>query len=288
MDRRLRSALIFILTVALLTGLAMATLHYKNYRDGAESYRSAAETAGLERLPKYEPPEPTPRWTYDGEDPSLTEPGEGEIILPGNKADASLADDEWAACLLEMDLDALREVNSEIIGWIIVPGTEINYPLLQTGSNETYLHTTWDGTWSSVGSIFMEKTCSADPEENYNTILYGHRMRDGSMFAGLKDYWNADFRDAHPYVYLRTGDTVRRYEIFSAYQAKLNDVCYYLDYPTEAIRAKLPSYGVSRSYFDCGLRPTTEDSYLTLSTCTGNGHSRRWVVLAFQTGLRQK
>ena len=91
-----------------------------------------------------------------------------------------------------MDLPALQQVNSDVIGWIAIPGTEISYPLVQGTDNDYYLTHTWNQNSSAVGAIFMDCRCSAD-FSGFNTIVYGHRMNNGSMFAALKHYQKAGF-----------------------------------------------------------------------------------------------
>lgn len=95
--------------------------------------------------------------------------------------------DPYAQALEQMDLPALQQVNSDVIGWIAIPGTEISYPLVQDTDNDYYLTHTWNQNSSAVGAIFMDCRCSAD-FSGFNTIVYGHRMNNGSMFAALKHY----------------------------------------------------------------------------------------------------
>ena len=93
---------------------------------------------------------------------------------------------------LEVDFAGLRSQNSDIVGWIYSPGTVINYPIVQAADNDYYLHRHIDGTYSGGGSIFMDYACSSD-FSGINTILYGHHMYDGSMFASLSNYKNPSY-----------------------------------------------------------------------------------------------
>ena len=111
-----------------------------------------------------------------------------------------------------MDLPALQQVNSDVIGWIAIPGTEISYPLMQGTDNDYYLTHTWNQNSSAVGAIFMDCRCSAD-FSGFNTIVYGHRMNNGSMFAALKHYKKQDFLQAHPQIYVTNASGTHAYSI---------------------------------------------------------------------------
>ncbi|MBQ3588855.1 MAG: chloride channel protein, partial [Clostridia bacterium] len=100
--------------------------------------------------------------------------------------------EEDAAFMLELDMQALKTANSDVIGWIYVPGTAIDYPLVQGSDNSKYLNTAWDGTWNKAGAIFMEERNSAEFDD-FNTIIYGHNMGNGSMFSDLHLYRDPGF-----------------------------------------------------------------------------------------------
>ena len=176
-----------------------------------------------------------------------------------------------------MDLPALQQVNSDVIGWIAIPGTEISYPLVQGTDNDYYLTHTWNQNSSAVGAIFMDCRCSAD-FSGFNTIVYGHRMNNGSMFAALKHYKKQDFLQAHPQVYVTNASGTHAYSIYAAYEAALDGTAYYSAFSDETIKKAFIDEGVSLSVIHTGAVPTVND--LTLSTCTGNGHATRWVVQA--------
>ena len=174
-------------------------------------------------------------------------------------------------------MEALQAVNPDVFGWIEIPGTIISYPLLQGADNQTYLRRTWLGEANSMGSIFLESTNSRDMN-GFHTIIYGHRMRSGDMFAGLAKYQEADFWREHPSVYLALEDGVRRYDVFAAYEAGVRSLVYRLD--LEGREEELIQFGLDSSVLDTGIVPAADEKLLTLSTCTGNGYSKRWVVQA--------
>ncbi|NBJ91820.1 class B sortase [Parablautia muri] len=247
----MKKKLYLLMTVSLILALSISItvvgVKMLDYRSGAEDYFDAQLAAGLASIP--EKPE---------------EGGTEEI-------------DYWAEALAGTDLDSLRRVNEEVVGWIAIPGTEISYPLLQTEDNEYYLNHTWNRDKSSVGSIFME--CQIKPDlHSFNTILYGHKMRNGSMFGSLSNYESADYYREHPSIYLVTDGGVYRYDIFAAHEVKIRSIVYRININTRKRRNDFIDFCLENSVIDTGIIPTVEDKILTLSTCTGNGHATRWVV----------
>lgn len=181
--------------------------------------------------------------------------------------------------LAAIDLDALREVNSDVMGWIYIPDTKINYPLMRGEDNEYYLKHAWDHRKTSVGSIFLEQNNNADLMD-FNTILYGHNMNDGSMFAGLRKFSDQGYWEKHPYVYLVTEAGVYRYDIFAAYKAPVDSVAYGLSFREAQTKAEFLLYALENSKIQTGISPGGYDRILTLSTCSGAGYAHRWVVQA--------
>lgn len=107
---------------------------------------------------------------------------------------------------LNADWDALREINPDIVGWIYIPDSEINYPIVQGPDNEKYLNTAFDGSdgwFSSAGTIFIDVKNNPDFTDR-NTFLYGHHMRDGSMFAALTDWESDEEFNKHRDIYILT------------------------------------------------------------------------------------
>lgn len=106
--------------------------------------------------------------------------------------------------ILSIDWNYLLSINSEVVGWIYVPGCGINYPVLQDDSNSYYLNHTLYGTYDSYGSVFLSAANNPDFTDD-NSIIYGHSVQyTGGMFTGLKNYADRSFYDGHPYFYLLT------------------------------------------------------------------------------------
>lgn len=219
--------------------------------------------------------------SYESIPPISARPGEDGFS--GNRASGQKGDGPKemlsgvAAAAMNVDLEALREVNQDIIGWIMIPGTELSYPLLKGEDNRYYLIRDWKKERSSGGAIFVEETNNPDLTD-FHTIIYGHRMRNGSMFAALKDYQDQDFWREHPSIYLADAEGVSRYDIFSAGEVNVNSLIFRTDITESHLEEELLKCCVETSVIDTGIVPTAEKRVLTLSTCTGRGYHSRWVV----------
>ena len=188
-------------------------------------------------------------------------------------------DDPNLEIMEAIDLEALRETNPEVVGWILIPDTKINYPLMQGQDNDYYLHHTWDGKSNASGSILLEYQNAPDLTD-YNTILYGHNMNNGSMFAGLRRYADQGYWEKHPHIYIKIDSGVYRYDIFSSYKASVDSNIYGLSFELEKTKGLFLETAINSSQIETGILPDLTDRMLTLSTCSGAGYTTRWVVHA--------
>ena len=117
---------------------------------------------------------------------------------------------------IKVNFAALQKVNPDVDGWIYCPGTVIDYPVMHGATNDTYLHHSYDKTYNASGSIFVDERNQryfADPV----TILYGHHMASGAMFATLEWWQLKSYRDEHPIMWLLTPEQDYKVELYSAY-----------------------------------------------------------------------
>ncbi len=177
---------------------------------------------------------------------------------------------------LSIDFEGLKERNPDVIGWIYMPGNEyINYPILQGEDDDTYLRRDLDGNASSSGSIFME-TLNASDFSDYHTILYGHNMRNKSMFGSLKLFKDESYYEEHSIFYIYTENAAYCYTIFSYHDVPEDSSIYTIGFqPGEIYEAFLEEL-LRASYYDCGVEVNEEDQVVTLSTCSATGY--RFVV----------
>lgn len=273
-----RGAVLVLLLVFLVSG-AQVLLELLDYRRGEESYGEAERLANLPDLSLLPTPAPLP--SAKPSDPAPV-PTAGESPAPDPTPTPYT--DPYAAALSAMDFAALREVNGEVIGWLVIPGTQISYPLLQGEDNSYYLTRTWKGGKSAVGAIFLEHTNSADLSD-FHTIVYGHNMKNGSMFGALQNYRDGAYLAAHPSVYLTVDGGSYRYDIFAVYEASVDSSTYQIGFSGEESRQAFLDDCLSRSALSTEVTPHTWDRILTLSTCTpASSKTTRWVVQAVWAG----
>lgn len=193
------------------------------------------------------------------------------------------AGEEPSVVLPVVDFEALRETGPDIIGWLTLPDTPVNYPVTQADDNEYYLHHLYDGTYNKVGCLFADYENKADFSDR-NTIIYGHNMRDGSMFAALNEYDEQSYFDTHKQMYLVTPEGGYLCEIFAAFVAKPSESGsdtspWRLSWKDDGSYTTWLTAMAERSVVETDVTVTSSDKVLTLSTCTPGGASR-FIVMA--------
>lgn len=276
MKQKFRKALAALLAVICALCLGRTALQLVQYRQGDETYAQAEELAGLPDLSDL----PVVDFTGGSGSVSSSASTDGAGEAP---EEVPVWQDPYAQALKDMDFSALRQQNPDVLGWILIPGTRVSYPVVQGTDNSYYLDHTWRGGKNSVGAIFMECRNSSDLSD-FNTIIYGHRMNNRSMFGTLSQYKSRSYWQAHPYVYLTDDSGTHRYEIFAAGEVSVDSDVYRLGLRSSSGRQSFLDSCLSLSALNTGVTPHTYDKVLTLSTCTGNGHATRWVVQAVCPG----
>lgn len=276
MKPKFRKALATLLAVVCALCLGRTALQLVQYRQGDETYAQAEELAGLPDLPDL----PVVDFTGGSGSVSSSASADGTEEAP---EEVPVWQDPYAQALKDMDFSALRQQNPDVLGWILIPGTRVSYPVVQGTDNSYYLDHTWRGGKNSVGAIFMDYRNNGDLSD-FNTIIYGHRMNNRSMFGTLSQYKSRSYWQAHPYVYLTDDSGTHRYEIFAAGEVSVDSDVYRLGLRSDSSRQSFLDSCLALSALNTGVTPHTYDKVLTLSTCTGNGHATRWVVQAVCPG----
>ncbi|MBR3260743.1 MAG: sortase [Firmicutes bacterium] len=161
----------------------------------------------------------------------------------------------------KVDFESLQATNSDVVAWLYIPDTNVNFPVVKGPSNYTYLNLNYEGNYSISGSIFMDIACSSDFSDA-ETLLYGHNMHNGAMFGRLKKFNDGKYLEAHKdvFVLLPTGETMK-YSASVGKNISINDDVY-----------TLPKYGDG---------PET----LVLSTCTDDSSDvERFVLICKYEG----
>lgn len=172
-----------------------------------------------------------------------------------------------------LDFNQMREMNKDMKGWIYIPGTKVSYPLLQGKDNQEYLHKTYDKKSSIFGSIFIDFRCDANLGDSH-AIIYGHNMKNGSMFGGLKQYNKEAFYKKHKYIYVFQQEQVLKYEVVSAYKTGVTSDTYQLEFEGNKRYKDYLDMILANSFYQTGEGLSVKDKIITLSTCTGEDDFR--------------
>lgn len=181
-----------------------------------------------------------------------------------------------------VDWKALKKVNPDVQGWLYQKDTVINYPVVQGTDNDTYLHTRFDKQWSGGGTLFVDYRMEKD-FKGFNSIIYGHHMKDGSMFRSIRGYTKEEgYYDKHKTLELATPHGNYHLVVFSAFITKATDEdTYKMTYD----EAEKQAY-IDRAWEQSEL-PITRDSVdvtksdrlVTLSTCAYDYEEARYIVM---------
>ncbi|MBQ7564641.1 MAG: class B sortase [Lachnospiraceae bacterium] len=178
---------------------------------------------------------------------------------------------------LEIDFDGLSEINDQVVAWLYVGSVGISYPVVQDVTdeeNEYYLHHTFEQEENSSGCIFMDWSVNADLT-SWNTFIYGHNMKNGTMFGSLKRLLREDgLYETDPYIYVFTRDGIYRYEIFSFYLDSTDSKMYYTCNTFKEYRQYIRT-ALEKSEHECGVEASEDKNMVTLVTCSGTGANKK-------------
>lgn len=201
---------------------------------------------------------------------------------PDSSAEELVLEEEL---LQEIDFaDLQANTNEDIYAWISIPDTNIDYPIVQHPTDDTYyLNYNLDGTAGLPGTIYTE-LANAKDFSDFMTVIYGHNMQNGTMFQNLHNYSDGIFFEEHPYVYIYLEDSTLKYQVFAAYEYTNVHMLYAFDYSTEEGRQEfLDEVAGLRSLtyiYDDTVEVTTDSNVLTLSTCVHDVPEKRFLVNA--------
>lgn len=182
----------------------------------------------------------------------------------------------------------LAKKNSDMFGWVKIPDTKIDYPVVRYRDNEYYLHKNFEKKYQYSGIPFLDYQCG---ENSVNMIVYAHNMKNGSMFAALADYEDKVFYDKHREILFDTLSERGKYRVIAAFTTKVgskNEFKYY-NYADIDSKERFDDYisAVKRlSFYDTGVTAQYGDKLLTLSTCAYHTSNERFVVVAKKINKR--
>lgn len=198
---------------------------------------------------------------------------------PGEDDTACQTDtDEDESDMLSVDFAALSQINPDIVGWLYCEGTAINYPVVQGCDNEHYLDHLFDGSENANGCLFLDSRVEPSFSSRHS-IIYGHHMQSGAMFAALDNYKRQSYYDAHPTMQLITPDETYEIQLFAAYVTAPSEDAWNVSFSSDEEFLRWLDDAKASSTFSSDVEPAPEDFILTLSTCSYEFSGSRLVVL---------
>lgn len=171
--------------------------------------------------------------------------------------------------LPEIDFDGLIEINDDVKAWIYIEGTDVNYPVLQGIDNNQYLFQSYKKKYLTAGSIYIDYRCDDDFSDKH-TVVYGHNMKNGTMFGQMDKYKTDEYLKEHPYVYIIMPDgTWKKYQVFGAYIADVFGQTFILPANDEVEMYNLRKLIKTENLIkNPPVIPEEGQKIMTLSTCT--------------------
>lgn len=183
---------------------------------------------------------------------------------------------------LDVNVKELYKINNDIIGWIKIEDTKLDYPIMQA-KNNFYLRRNFYREYSNYGTPFISEYCNYNVDSNI--IIYGHNMKNGKMFGELEKYNQKSFYDCHKKIKFYTLENESQYEIFSVFETDIynkNSFEYYKynNFSTEDEFNNFITECKKLSKYDTNIVPKYNDKLITLSTCSYSSENARLVVVA--------
>lgn len=187
--------------------------------------------------------------------------------------------------VITRNLTPLFEKNDDCIGWIYVEGTTVNYPVMHTPTEpQRYLRRNFEREYSIAGVPFLDGACTLECD---NLIIFGHNMKNGTMFSDITPYQSEAYFTEHPVIEFETADGLKKYKVMAVVPVKNNDGWYSFrvaddeaDYDARIADIK------SRSLYDTGVTPEYPAQLLTLSTCEGATQKDRIIVIGVEIPIK--
>jgi len=230
----------------------------QTYQIGEESYKNL-----IAQVRPSAPPALSSR-------PTANSPGTGSEAGSDETTGVDIPD-------MVIDFDALHAINPDAVAWLYSPGTVIDYPIVRAFEYNYYLHHLPDGTYNANGTLFIDYNWKSFADRL--TIVYGHNMRSGQMFASLSNYKRQEYFDTHPYLYLYTEDG-ESYRIDLIYGCVIG-VGEWRDraYMFEVNLDSLLTYAARNTTFKSEAQYSPDDRLIVLSTCSYEFDNARYIVV---------
>ena len=229
-------------------------------------------------------------WEHHHEDLSQYRQTETEPETVQNSESETVS--ETVAYVSPIDFDSLKAVNEDIYAWLEIPGTDISYPILQHPTeDEYYLRRDYKGNHAIAGCLFTEHSYNSTTMEDPMTVIYGHDMKNGSMFQSIHKYMDRSFFDNNRDIVIYMPDQILRYKIFAAYLTYNRHLLMnYNFWSKDEYQQYLNSIFSMRdmnAFIDTSTEVTNEDKIITLSTCYAGISTQRYLVQAVLVSIEK-
>lgn len=288
-NKLIRKVLVYAASIVLVCGVVCGGIAVKNAKEQAAleaTYTEAKPAMTQDEMEALydEHKKDTAEETVETE--SVVEEQES-LLAEGSAEETEVIVEETVAAVYEgcpVDFGGMWKTNKDVYAWITVPGTVIDYPVLQHATDNTYyLNYNIDGSYGYPGCIYTENLNTKEFTDN-NTVIYGHNMKNGTMFAGLHKFEDSTFFEEHTKVYIYTPEQELTYTIFAAYVYDDRHLLYSFDFANKDVYANYLETVKGMRSMNALIREdvevTAEDKIITLVTCIGNQPSKRLLVQA--------
>lgn len=277
-----RTVILIVLIAALIVSSYLFFDSYRQYKDGDNLYTSLGNEFMTfpSSTPPLNTPTPVPTAPVPSDDPGeiIDEPPEDPLESPEPTQSyvENYAPDIWP----DIDWDGLRAVNSDTAAWLLCVGTNINYPVVYSKDNVDYLNTMFNGGKSKVGTLFVDARNSTGFTDR-NTIIYGHNMRNHSMFWTLTQYKSQSFYNNHTTMRLILPEGKYELQLFAGIVIAANetDTFWRVDFDSDEEFLEWVDTMKSHSTFTSYVDVAATDRVVTMSTCTYEFNNARYIVL---------
>ena len=265
MERMIRKIIMAVAAAVFLFSTAMVVKYHLEVRSGEELAESLNEMVVIL------PTAPAVPQATEGE--YTTEPTEGESPT-----------EPMEQVPIQVDFEGLCGQNPDVIAWIYCPDTPINYPVVQSSDNSYYLRRLLDGRRNTAGTLFMDFRNESDLSD-WNSIIYGHNMKNDTMFGTLTDYQSQSYFEAHRVMYLLTPEENYRIDLLAGFVTSAKDALYTAFDPDDVQKAEFLEKWLDASDFDAGFVPDAGCRLVTLSTCSYAFQNARFVIIGVLTAI---
>ncbi len=289
MKKILYKLLVLIASLAVVTGILGTVFYMQDKKAKEEAARIEAEENAAKEVAKAAMTEEEIQALYKEHRKEIQQVQPKESTEESTEETATDVAEESTEVIENtsdspIDWEGMWKINEDVYAWITVPGTVIDYPILQHATDNTYyLNYNIDGSYGYPGCIYTENLNAKDFSDN-NTVIYGHNMKNGSMFAGLHQYEEKSFFEEHSQILIYTPEKENEYTVFAAYIYDDRHLLYSFDFANEDVYASYLENITNMRDLSANIRDdisvTKDDKIITLATCMSNQPDKRLLVQA--------